>query len=95
MKSRSNPSLTPESACKITKKEEKDLNEEKLILMNKLCGVFRTPRLPASPAPHLCLRYGGEQMEAIIARPFYACAERRAQLCSVLQWITKDKINAS
>ena len=24
---------------------------------------------------------------------FYACAERRAQFCSVLQWITKDKIN--
>ena len=80
---------------KENEERRKDLNEEKLILMNKLCGVFRTPRLPASPAPHLCLRSGGEQMEAIIALPFYACAKRSAQLCSVLQWITKDKINAS
>ena len=84
-----------EERRKDNEERRKDLNEEKLILMNKLCGVFRTPRLPASPAPHLCLRYGGEHLEAIIALPFYACAERRAQLCSVLQWIRKDKINAS
>ena len=39
--------------------------------MNKLCGVFRTPRLPASSAPHLYLRYkpgarGGDHRTPVI-----------------------------
>ena len=73
---------------KDNEERRKDLNEEKLILMNKLCGVFRTPRLKASPNPHLCLRYGGEHGEAIIALPLYASARetRAIMLC-----VTVDK----
>ena len=73
---------------KENEERRKDLNEEKLILMNKLCGVFRTPRLPASPAPHLCLRYGGEQLEAIIALPFL---RMRRETRAILLCVTVNK----
>ena len=56
--------------------------------MNKLCGVFRTPRLPASSAPHLCLRYkpgarGGDHRTPVI--------RMRRETRAIMLCVTVDK----